>query len=192
MKEVEKRARARKKKVDLQKTVLGAIGVAGVLTVAAVAPNALALLKNYTNKSRFASRSSAVLTRLSAKGLITFVTKSGVRYVRLTEKGERVFELEKVKHGATEKKRRWDGQWRMVIFDIPEKNRRVRDRLRTEMRDIGFFLLQGSVWVYPYDCEDLLALLKAELKQGVNVLYAVVSALENDKRVRQHFKLPSA
>ena len=37
------------------------------------------------------------------------------------------------------KPRHWDGQWRAVLFDIPEKKRRARDTLRDKLRDLGFF-----------------------------------------------------
>ena len=49
--------------------------------------------------------------------------------------------------------------------------------------------LQDSVWVFPYDCEDFIALLKAELKIGAAVLYMVVEHIENDKHLRSHFGL---
>ncbi len=60
------------------------------------------------------------------------------------------------------------------------------------MREIGFVRLQDSVWVYPYDCEDFIALLKAELKIGKDVLYAIADTIEHDKGIRRHFNLPEA
>lgn len=78
----------------------------------------------------------------------------------------------------------------MVVFDVPERQSRVRARLRAVMREIGFVRLQDSVWVYPYDCEDFITLLKAELKMGKNVLYAIVDTIEQDKNLRQQFDLP--
>lgn len=60
------------------------------------------------------------------------------------------------------------------------------------MSEIGFVRLQDSVWVYPYDCEDFVALLKAELKIGKDVLYAIVDTIEQDKNLRRYFNLPDA
>ncbi len=57
------------------------------------------------------------------------------------------------------------------------------------MRELGFARLQDSVWVYPYDCEDLMALLKADLKIGAAVLYMVVEHIENDKQLQTQFAL---
>jgi len=52
-----------------------------------------------------------------------------------------------------------------------------------------FFRLQDSVWVFPYDCEDFMALPKADLRVGRNVLYVIVEKIENDKHLNEHFGL---
>lgn len=57
------------------------------------------------------------------------------------------------------------------------------------MRTLGFARLQDSVWVYPYDCEDVMALLKADLKLGAAMLYMVVEHIENDTHLRKQFSL---
>ena len=41
----------------------------------------------------------------------------------------------------------WDGKYRIVIWDIPEVNRRVRDLFRRKLREWEFVSLQKSVWV---------------------------------------------
>lgn len=46
---------------------------------------------------------------------------------------------------------KWDGKWRQVIFDIPERNRRLRNRLREKLRGLGFGMWQESVYVTPHD-----------------------------------------
>jgi DNA-binding transcriptional regulator PaaX len=45
--------------------------------------------------------------------------------------------------------RPWDGRWRMVLFDIPEKDKRLRDKLRRHLLARHFGYLQNSVWVSP-------------------------------------------
>ncbi|MBI5470465.1 CRISPR-associated endonuclease Cas2 [Candidatus Kaiserbacteria bacterium] len=86
--------------------------------------------------------------------------------------------------------RRWDRRWRIIIFDIPEKKKNVRDRVRALVQRLGFFRLQHSVWVYPYDCEEIITLLKSDLKLGSQLLYMIVDAIEYDKPIREHFDLP--
>ena len=85
---------------------------------------------------------------------------------------------------------RWDGKWRILMFDIREKRRRVRNRLRTLLQGAGFVYLQDSVWVYPYPCDEFVALVRAHLASGVGELRAIVAdALESDRALREHFKL---
>jgi hypothetical protein len=49
--------------------------------------------------------------------------------------------------------------------------------------------MQDSVWIFPYDCEELVALLKADFKVGKDLLYMVVEKIENDHALRLHFNL---
>ena len=77
----------------------------------------------------------------------------------------------------------------MLISDSPDKKRRVRDRIRDLFKLAGLYPLQESVWVYPYDCEDIIALLKTEFGVGKNLLYLIVEELENDRHLRSEFGL---
>lgn len=46
---------------------------------------------------------------------------------------------------------RWGSRWTMVLFDIPERNKKIRDILRYKLKGLGFGMMQGSVWVRPAD-----------------------------------------
>ena len=122
--------------------------------------------------------------------LIDFEEKSdGTIRVVLTEKGERRalrFDPERI---FIKKPLRWDGKWRMIIFDIPEKKRVFRTAVRARLVQFGFFRLQDSVWVFPYDCEEIIAMLKTELSIGRELLYIVADAVEGDEVIRSHFSL---
>lgn len=50
-----------------------------------------------------------------------------------------------------EYKKRKDGKWIMVIFDIPEKIKNKRDFFRRKLQFLGFKMLQKSIWVCPFD-----------------------------------------
>lgn len=45
--------------------------------------------------------------------------------------------------------RPWDGTWRLVLFDVPESRRGIRNKLRRYLSEHGFGYLQNSVWVTP-------------------------------------------
>lgn len=189
MGQIELKARKRRKRQNIQDTVLAVIGVAGILSVAMLAPNVMQALPSLMGKKNYQVRFQAknALGRLIIKG---YVKRNSKGLLEITEAGRRALSLEEARVSAQASlKRRWDGQFRLVMFDIPEKRRRTRDRLRMMMGSFGFLRLQDSVWVSPYDCEDLIALVKAELRVGKDILYAVVREIENDGRIREHFGL---
>ncbi|MCR4333909.1 MAG: hypothetical protein NUV60_02780 [Patescibacteria group bacterium] len=191
MGKLEEASRKRKKKRDIQHAVLAAIAVTGSVAFAAIAGNAIQLLNYLPNEKynlRFQTKTAA--GRLVAKGHAVWTEKNGKKFLRITPKGCKALVFEQTKIALSNQKKKWDGRWRMIAFDIPERRRGVRYRLRVVMCEIGFVRLQDSVWVYPYDCEDFIALLKAELKIGKDVLYAIADTIEHDKNLRRQFNLP--
>ena len=189
---MEKEARNDRRLRSFQQAMLAAVIFGGVVVVAATIPNAAQLLRffpGYKKGARFNYQAKSALGRLAAKGLVSFEEKDGKRYARITEKGERLLQME-TERTTIAKKRKWDRRWRVVIFDVPEKRKSVRAGLRRFMSEYGFVRLQDSVWIYPYDCEDLIALAKANFRVGADVLYMIVERLERDKHLREHFALP--
>ncbi len=92
------------------------------------------------------SKISQALKRLRERGLIDFVGTREI-LVRLVLKSD--YELnEKMR---TEEKE-WDGRWRLVIFDVPEKHRKARNLIRFKLKEWGFKKFQASVWGTKVNC----------------------------------------
>ncbi len=192
MGKLENTSRKRRRKHYVRQTVLGIIATAGVLTVAMVAPNVLQALPHIMGKQRYklVFQTKTAIGRLAVKEHIRFAHKNGKKYVEITDAGRRALVLEEAKAmRLAGTRRRWDKRYRMVIFDIPERRRNVRERLRRLMQGCGFLCIQKSVWLSPYDCEELIALVKAELRIGKDVLYVIVDSIENDAWIKRHFNL---
>lgn len=191
---VEKKARKVRRLRTFQKAMLIA-AVGGVMVAIGAVPDFNKILKhlrNRKNDARFRYQTNTALRRLVAQGLITFEERNGKRYARITEAGKQMLEMESLRDKSMQKQKKWDGRWRVVIFDIPEQRRGVRNMLRKFMQEFGFVRLQDSVWIYSYDCEDIIALAKANFRIGWDVLYMIVEQLERDKHLREHFGLSSA
>ena len=189
---LEKESRRTRRWGAFQAMLLATVAIGAVVLIAATAPNAAQLLRyfpGYKKGARFNFQAKSALSRLVAKGLIVFVEKKEKRYARLTDAGKSALALEQARIGGM-KKRRWDRRWRIVIFDIPERRKNSRARLRTFMQECGFARLQDSVWIYPYDCEDMIALAKTKFRIGADALYMIVEQLERDKHLREYFALP--
>ena len=192
MGKIEHISRERRRRGYIRDAVLGTIAVSGILLLAMTAPNVLKLLAHVPGmkKYRVNEKVRSALTGLAQKGLIVFEERGGKRYARITEKGTRALVIEQYKTRMKfERKPRWDSRWRIVMFDIPERRRGVRDHLRNTMRSLGFVRLQDSAWVFPYDCEDVIALLKADARIGSAVLYIIADSIENDRGLRENFGL---
>ena len=180
----------REENISVIEIVIRVIGIAGLLSIALVAPNALKLFKNLRNK-KYNQRYyiNVTVRRLLDKKLLKEVDngKGEGKSVVLTEKGRVVLLRYQSKEKIITKK--WDKKWRILMFDIWETNRKKRDALRKEIRQLGFVQLQQSIWIYPYDCREYIELIKSELHFGKNVRYMEVSNLDDDNTLRRYFNL---
>jgi len=60
----------------------------------------------------------------------------------------------------------WDKKWRLVVFDIPEKNRLARDALRKKLKELGFAPLQRSTWISPLAIDPFLEKLDDQISNN--------------------------
>jgi len=72
--------------------------------------------------------------------------------VRLTKKSQTKIQNILVKNITIPKPTKWDGKWRIVIFDIPEQKKTQREIFRRRLNLLDFVRLQKSVFVYPHNC----------------------------------------
>lgn len=167
--------------------ILGIVGGVGVLGVALVAPGVLVAMSQmgFCPGSRQKEIINRARDRMVRQGLLA---RDGFK-VRLTVKGKKMLERMHTRKTIGRSPRDWDGKWRILIFDIPEYRKGVRDKMRRMLHDIGFMRIQQSVWAYPYDCEDYVALLKADFKIGKDLLYLIVEEMEGSWGLRKHFGL---
>jgi len=110
-------------------------------------------------------------------------TERDVRLYRLTERG-RLHALGG-RDPVREWGRRWDGRWRMVLFDIGEDQSAQRDKLRRYLRARFFGYLQHSVWVSPHPLETEQAALKGAVinVESLILLEAQPAAGESDQEI---------
>lgn len=191
---IEARVRTRAKRQRMQDILLASIYAVTAVGAVVVAPNSAQLLK-YVEKfiaptPKLGRRIGQAVTRLHQKGLVSRVqTEKGIG-LRLTEKGNTFAEkLEAKDSFSFRKPKKWDGKWRIVIFDVWERRRPVRDKLRIMLQKAGFIKIQDSVWVYPYDCEELFVFLRTDLRLGRGILYIVAEEIEHDEWLCHHFGL---
>lgn len=94
------------------------------------------------------------------------------------------FDFVKIKIKKPEK---WDGKWRLVIFDIPESKKGARDSFRQKLKGLGFHELQKSVFVHPFECGDEIDFLIEVFELRPYVKQAVLTNLTNELELREIF-----
>ncbi len=147
------------------------------------APNVAQLLKplmrwrrNWDKMDR--RRIYNAIERLNKKRLIELVEKGDQIHIKITANGKNL--LKRFDYDDLEllKAKKWDKKWRLVIFDIPEKNKKERLAISKKLKDIGFYPIQKSVFIYPYDCRDEVDFICEFLSISRYVNYCVVEFLD--------------
>lgn len=187
METLEKRNRKRRRKENLQKAILSSVATAGILAVGLVAPNVIkamnsvGILPNPRRREYVSSSAS----KLAKKGLLKF--ENG--YYQITKEGKKILSRWELADYKPKQPRKWDHKWRILIYDISEKKAIIRRQVGELFKKIDLYRLQDSVWVYPYDCEEIIGLLKTELGVGKEILYIIADEIENDRHLRSYFSL---
>ena len=83
----------------------------------------------------------------------------------------------------------WDGKWRIVFFDIPEKIRQARDALRSKLKELEFYEMQKSVFVFPFECRDEIDFIVEFFQIRPFVHYAEMTNSTNEAQLKIHFDL---
>jgi len=96
------------------------------------------------------------------------------------------FKIDEIK---IKKPERWDGKWRIVVFDIPEKEKAAREALRKKLKDLKFIELQKSIFINPYECEDEIDFIVEFFQIRPYVRYLRAEYFTNEEQLRIKFGL---
>lgn len=107
----------------------------------------------------------------------------------VTEKGKRQLLKYNIQKMKLEKPKHWDGKWRVVIFDVKEGKKVLRNALRTKMQQLEFYQLQKSVYVSPYPCEKEISFIRQYYLVGDEVTYFLATNLEQEDLLTAKFSL---
>jgi len=186
------------KKNSITRSLLRGLLIAGTITIAAGSPYfVLRLLSQIMKKlgepgtedGRKKKSIDSVFYRLKKQGLIRIKYKGNQIYISLTEQGKKKAGKYQI-NDMQIKPTKWDGKWRVLIFDIKEKQKIKREALRGKLKEMNFFQLQKSVWVYPFDFKKEAEMLKEFFGLGVDEIKIISDCkIEDDQIIRSYFKL---
>lgn len=176
--------------------VLGAIATAGIIAAVAVAPGIALAFAPFARRPRWRQKESVdrSLRRLIRRGFVAPVRgrRGHILRYQITDAGRAYLMRREYAKSVQRGTRKWDGKWRILIFDIPEKRRHLRDMLRDRLVRLGFVNIQKSVWLTPYPCDDVIRMLRVDLRNAGDVqAFTATSFLDREvaNRWRWHFDL---
>lgn len=184
----------KRKKGELGFKILYAISVGVMIPTALVVPNVpkafMPLLRELAKKFNTRPQSfRRSLTTLKQKRLLSIQEKGEeVTYV-LSEGGKLRVVRGRLDELVIKQPRKWDGKWRIVLFDIPEKHKAAREALRGKLNSLGFYQIQKSCFVYPHECRAEIDFVTECFMISQHVMYVVAESLEGEGILKKHFQL---
>ena len=185
-----KSIREKYEKGELAKNILKSLAIGGVLTVGLALPNIVQLFDFFgVTESSERRKIMRALEKMKERKFVRIYEKDGLDVVEITQSGKKKvlsYNLENIKITRPKK---WDGYWRIVIFDIPEKNKKSRRALSLKLNDMEFFPLQKSVFVCPFECDNEIDFVAEffEIKKYVKRILA--KEIENEDVLKRFYNL---
>ncbi len=167
-------------------TAAGIAGIAALLAVAVMAPNAVQIFKFFDGDKNKIKKG---LKRLNQQKLIEIFEKDGEQMVKITEKGKQRILKYNFDELKIKRPKKWDGTWRIIAFDIPENRKRERDALRMKLKDLGAFKLQDSVFIHPFDCKNEIDFVAEFFNIRNYINYIEAKTIECDGKIKKIFNL---
>ena len=186
----------RKPRSEIVKDILYWLAVAGAVCIAATSPyfgiNLMRGVKRWLKyrKVYAKKRITDTFKRLQRQGCIAIERKGNQIYIRLTEKGKKMAGWLQIDALKIKRPKKWDGKWRIVIFDISQLKKFYREAFRGKLKELGFYPLQKSVWIFPFDCRDEVELLRDFFGLRQKEMRLIVAQdIGSDEWLKQKFKI---
>src|SRR3989338_7231321 len=186
-------ARAAEAGMRVGRVLLGTLLVSGMVALAVVAPNVCAVFSPRRKSRRYIKSENMprTLAQGSSRGYWKYEkTGEGEYRVRLTPKGKQVA-LRAALHGfKLHERKKWDGRYRVVMYDVARKHNSARDGFRHRLTAMGMYPLQNSVFVYPHPCaEEVMFFLSLfNVTQKVHIIEGAFTT-KIDSELRRVFEL---
>jgi len=183
------------KKGELIKKILliagTGVAIGAVMIVPPLAVSLKAIIEALEDKGEKIDKTKVkrVLYNLEKKGLISLREVNGDLLAEFNRDGKKAIFRYKFDELEIKKPKKWDGQFRVVIFDIPEKKKQARDILREKLEKLGFYQLQKSVFVYPFECQEEIELITRVYEIEPSVYFMRVNYIDNQRKIKEKFNL---
>ncbi|MDD5738538.1 MAG: hypothetical protein PHY72_01255 [Candidatus Pacebacteria bacterium] len=180
------------KAIKISKEILKYLLISGAILIAASSPYfASSLIRDIKRfKAKDKQKVNSAFQYLRRNGLIKVEKYGFDARISLTEKGKKRAGKYQINDLKIEIPNKWDGKWRVIIFDIPDISKTVRNIFRTKLKEFNFYSLQKSVWVHPYNCKKEIEILRDFLGANSNqIQFILAEEIEHEEKLKKVFKI---
>ncbi|MFA7254213.1 MAG: CRISPR-associated endonuclease Cas2 [Patescibacteria group bacterium] len=145
------------------------------------------IIKYLEKRSRDRGDLTRKIAYLRKRGLVNQFTEDKITYLELTQAGKKRIDKLLLENVKITKPSVWDRKWRIVIFDIPEKDKEVRNFVRNHLYKLGFRQIQKSVFVYPFECSSEIDLICENSGGRKYIKYMIADIIEGEQDIVEFF-----
>lgn len=140
------------------------------------------LSKKQINKAFYNMRKGELIDIVEKNGEVKIYLKEKYKIKVITRSIKLLLDFKK-------KKKKWNGKWFIVFFDVPENERKKRDFLRKYLKKLGFYQYQKSVYIFPFECKKEIELIKKIIEGAKYMKYIVAEEIEEEEKIKKYFNL---
>lgn len=181
-----------KPRSEIVKDIFYWLMIAGAVSIAATSPYFAAnLLKSRAKLEKYPNKKiSSSFYNLKRQGLINIKKSNHQIYISLTDAGKKKAGWMQIDQLKIIRPKKWDKKWRLLMFDISQMRKVLREALRGKLKELEFAPFQKSIWICPFDCRAEVELLKSFF--GLSDEEVCLVAIENigdDRKFKKIFHL---
>jgi CRISPR-associated endonuclease Cas2 len=135
------------------------------------------------DKADFAKK----IWRLKRQGMIREFYEGKEKYYEITKRGQDHLANVNLENIAVERPKIWDKKWRVVIYDVPEDDRIIRNFIRSKLYQIGFIQVQKSVFIYPFECSSVINQICHSCGERDCLKYMIAEIIEGEESIIERF-----
>lgn len=177
-------------KGELVKEILKGLAIGGVIVASFALPNLAQILSLFgagSSKDRY--RINRAIQALKDKRLVNIYEKDGKDVIEITENGNKKVLTYSIDEIKITRPKKWDGFWRVIAFDIPEKFKTARRTLSAKLNNMEIYPLQKSVFVCPFKCRDEIDFISEFFNVRKYVKYILAKKIDDEDFLKRHYNL---
>lgn len=83
----------------------------------------------------------------------------------------------------------WDKRWRLVLFDVPENKKNLREAFRYHLRKLGFVEFRRSVFIFPFPCATEIESLADKFNLRDHIAMITAESISDEFHFKKKFNL---